>query len=92
MVDKQCTYCGTFIPSWATVCRGCGAQKKARYDSSTLGKLKGYLGAVVAGFFFGGLLGLFTYAIVGWVAGIIISVACVMLVNKFGARIEYWER
>ena len=92
MSTQNCPLCDTVISSTATVCRGCGAEKKVKYDDSTFGRIQGYIGAIVAALFFGGLVGLFSNAVAGTLTGVILGLVSAYLVNQHGARVEYWER
>ena len=92
MSTENCPFCDTVISSSAIVCRGCGAEKKVKYDKSTFGLVKGYSAAVVAALFFGGLVGLFTNGAAGIITGVALGTLCAYLVSQHGARIEYWER
>jgi hypothetical protein len=92
MSTENCPLCDTVISSSATVCRGCGAEKKVKYDKSTFGLVKGYFAAIVAALFFGGLVGLFSNEVAGIITGVALGGLGAYLVNQYGARIEYWER
>lgn len=92
MSTQNCPHCGTVMPSSATVCRGCGAEKKVKYDKSTFGLAKGYFASVVAALFFGILIGAMFNAVAGSLVGIVLGAVCAYLVNQFGVKVEYWER
>jgi hypothetical protein len=92
MSTENCPLCYTVISSSATVCRGCGAEKKVKYDKSTFGYIKGYFAAITVALVFGGLVGLFSNEAAGIITGIALGALCAYLVNQYGARVEYWER
>jgi uncharacterized membrane protein len=92
MSTQTCPHCSTVMSSTATVCRGCGAEKKVEYDNSTFGLIKGYFASVVAALFFGFLIGAMFNVVAGVLVGIVLGAVCAYLVNQFGVKVETWVR
>jgi uncharacterized membrane protein len=92
MSTQNCPLCDTVISSTATVCRGCGAEKQVRYDTSTFGYIKGYFASVVAALFFGAIVGVIFNTVAGTLVGLALGALCAYLVKNNGAMEEYWTR